>query len=111
MLNINRKTRKKLRRLHQLFPSTTIREGKYMGAGRTLLSPIPRELYGKKTDEDLKAIYAYLMSNKPIHNLVSQPTPPDKSGEMLARNRILSFKETKLKEALLTSFKGSAFVL
>jgi len=62
-----------------------LREGKYMGVGRPLLPPMPWEVYGKKTDEDLKAIYAYLMSIKPINNQVPQPTPPDKAAEMLAK--------------------------
>ncbi|MGB5287235.1 MAG: diheme cytochrome c-553 [Ignavibacteriaceae bacterium] len=62
----------------------TMRDGKYMGVGRPLLPPMPWEVYGMKTDQDLKAIYAYLMSIKPIHNQVPQPTPPDKVGEMLA---------------------------
>lgn len=55
-----------------------IREGKYMGVGRPLLPPMPWEVYAKKTDTDLKAIYAYLMSLKPISNQVPQPVPPDK---------------------------------
>ena len=63
----------------------TIREGKFMGVGRPLLPPMPWEVYGKKTDQDLKAIYAYLISIKPINNQVPQPTPPDKVGEMLAK--------------------------
>jgi len=62
-----------------------MREGKYMGVGRTLLPPMPWEVYGKKTDEDLKAIYAYLMSIKPISNQVPQPTPPDQVSEVLAQ--------------------------
>ena len=56
-----------------------------MGAGRTLLPPMPWEVYGKKTDEDLKAIYAFLMSIKPIHNQVPQPTPPDQVSEMFVK--------------------------
>jgi hypothetical protein len=62
-----------------------MREGKFMGVGRTLLPPMPWEVYGKKTDEDLKAIYAYLMSIKPIGNQVPQPTPPDQVSEVLAQ--------------------------
>jgi hypothetical protein len=62
----------------------TLREGKYMGVGRPLLPPMPWQVYGMKTDQDLKAIYAYLMSVIPIHNEVPQPTPPDKMKEMLA---------------------------
>ena len=63
----------------------TMREGKYMGVGRPLLPPMPWQVYGMKTDEDLKSIYAYLMSIKPISNQVPQPTTPDKVGEMLAK--------------------------
>jgi len=63
----------------------TLKEGKYMGVGRPLLPPMPWQVYGMKTDEDLKAIYAYLMSIKPIKNQVSQPTPPDKVAELLAK--------------------------
>lgn len=63
----------------------TVREGKYMGVGRPLLPPMPWEVLRNKTDQDLKAIYAYLMSIKPIHNQVPQPTPPDKVGEVLAK--------------------------
>lgn len=63
----------------------TIREGKYMGVGRPLLPPMPWEVYGHKTDEDLKAIYAYLMSIKPIHNEVPQPVSPDNAGMVLAK--------------------------
>ena len=62
----------------------SLREGKYMGVGRPLLPPMPWDVIGKKTDQDHKAIYAYLRSVKPIHNEVPQPTPPDKMKEMLA---------------------------
>ena len=63
----------------------SMREGKLKGVGRPLLPPMPWEVYGMKTDEDLKAIYAYLISIKPINNMVPQPTPPDKVGELLAK--------------------------
>jgi len=63
----------------------TMREGKWMGVGRPLLPPMPWQVYGMKTDEDLKAIYAYLMSIKPLHNQVPQPTPPDKVAELFAK--------------------------
>jgi len=62
-----------------------LREGKYMGVGRPLLPPMPWEVYGMKTDQDLKAIYAYLMSVKPIKNMVPQPVLPDKVEELLAK--------------------------
>lgn len=62
----------------------TLREGKLKGVGRPLLPPMPWHVYGQKTDQDLKAIYAYLQSVKPISNMVPQPVPPDKVGEVLA---------------------------
>ena len=62
----------------------TLREGKLKGVGRPLLPPMPWKEVGKKTDEDLKAIYAYLRTIKPIHNQVPQPVPPDKMEEVLA---------------------------
>jgi len=62
----------------------TLREGKYMGVGRPLLPPMPWQVIGMKTDQDLKAIYAYLHSLPAIHNEVPQPTPPDKMMEMFA---------------------------
>jgi mono/diheme cytochrome c family protein len=63
----------------------TLREGKLKGVGRPLLPPMPWDVYGQKTDEDLKAIYAYLQSIKPIRNMVPQPVSPDKAGEVLAQ--------------------------
>ncbi len=55
-----------------------------MGVGRPLLPPMPWQVYGMKNDQDLKAIYAYLKSLKPISNKVPDPITPDKAGEMLA---------------------------
>jgi len=62
----------------------TLREGKYMGVGRPLLPPMPWATIGQMTDQDLKAIYAYLKTIKPISNEVPQPIPPDKMKEVLA---------------------------
>ena len=62
----------------------SLREGKWMGVGRPLLPPMPWPGIGQMTDQDLKAIYVYLMTLKPIHNEVPQPVPPDKIKEMLA---------------------------
>lgn len=62
----------------------TLREGKYMGVGRPLLPPMPWPTIGQMTDEDLKAIYAYLKTIHPISNKVPEPTPPDKMTEVLA---------------------------
>lgn len=55
-----------------------LRKGKYGGApeGRNLLPPMPWQNFGQMTDDELKAVYAYLESTKPIHNIVPQPQPP-----------------------------------
>jgi len=55
-----------------------IRNGKLKGleAGRPLLPPMPWDMYRHMTDDELKAIFAYLKSTKPVSNLVPQPAPP-----------------------------------
>jgi mono/diheme cytochrome c family protein len=59
---------------------TAIRKGKYKGleAGRPLLPPMPWQMYQNFSDDDLRAVFAYLKSLKPIDNLVPQPVSPDK---------------------------------
>jgi Cytochrome c len=57
---------------------STIRNGKHLGNGRDILPPMPWPFIRKLTDEDLKAVYAYLMSLPAINNRVPAPvTPPD----------------------------------
>lgn len=53
-----------------------LRTGKHMGASRDILPPMPWFNYGKMTDADLKAVYAYLRSIPPVHNRVPDPVPP-----------------------------------
>jgi len=53
-----------------------IRTGKHLGAGRDILPPMPWQMYRHFTDEDLKAIFAYLRSIPPIKNKVPDPVPP-----------------------------------
>lgn len=52
-----------------------IREGKNKGMDgtRPILPPMPWPLYRNMTDDDLKAIYAYLKTVKPIKNAVPAP--------------------------------------
>jgi hypothetical protein len=59
-----------------------IRNGKYKGMenGRPLLPPMPWEMYRNFSDDELKAIFAYLKSTKPIHNVVPAPKPPVSAG-------------------------------
>jgi mono/diheme cytochrome c family protein len=53
-----------------------LRTGRHMGASREILPPMPWFNYGRMTDDDLKAVYAYLRSIPPIHNRVPDPLPP-----------------------------------
>ena len=60
----------------QLF--LALREGKFKGLalGRTLLPPMPWHMYKHMTDDEIKAIFTYLKSTKPIKNVVPPPVPP-----------------------------------
>lgn len=53
-------------------------EGKYKGLenSRPLMPPMPWQSFSELKEEDLKAIYDYLMSIKPIENVVPPYTPP-----------------------------------
>ena len=55
-----------------------IREGKYKGMDNTrpLLPPMPWQQYAHTSDEDLRAIFAYLKSTPPVENRVPSPLPP-----------------------------------
>jgi mono/diheme cytochrome c family protein len=53
-----------------------MRTGRHMGASREILPPMPWFNYGKMTDDDIKAVYAYLRSIPAIHNRVPDPLPP-----------------------------------
>ena len=54
-----------------------LREGKSKGLkeGRPLLPPMPWFVYKNMSDTDIKAIFAYLKSTKPIKNVVPAPKP------------------------------------
>jgi hypothetical protein len=54
-----------------------LRHGKLKGMenGRNLLPPMPWFVYKNMTDEDLKSIYAFLQTTKPVHNVVPAPRP------------------------------------
>jgi len=55
-----------------------IRTGKHQGQpnGRMILPPMPWEMYRHATDDDLKAVWAYLRSIPAIDNMVPLPIPP-----------------------------------
>lgn len=52
-----------------------IRNGKYKGLeeSRDLLPPMPWTIYKNLTDEDLRSIYYYLKTTKPVYNVVPAP--------------------------------------
>jgi mono/diheme cytochrome c family protein len=54
----------------------TIRSGKHWGTSRPIMPPMPWFNYAKATDEDLKAIYAYLRTIPPVHNTIRPYEPP-----------------------------------
>jgi mono/diheme cytochrome c family protein len=55
-----------------------LRTGKHKGLdeGRPIMPPMPWQEIGKLTDDDLKAVFAFLKSTPPIKNRVPDPVPP-----------------------------------
>ena len=54
----------------------SMRTGKHKGALREILPPMPWQSLGKMSDGDLKAMFAYLKTIKPIVNKAPEPIPP-----------------------------------
>lgn len=53
-----------------------MRTGKHMGAGRPIMPPMPTPNIGRMTDEDLRAVFAYLRSIPPLENAAPDWQPP-----------------------------------
>ena len=55
-----------------------MRTGKHQGqpGGREILPPMPWEDFNAMTDDDLKAVFAYLRSIAPVKNQVPLPVVP-----------------------------------
>jgi hypothetical protein len=55
-----------------------IRNGKQKGfaGSRMLLPPMPWQTFRNLTGDELKAMFAYLKSTKPVSNMVPPPAPP-----------------------------------
>ena len=53
-----------------------IRTGHHMGRAREIQPPMPWTSYKQASDEDLKAIFAYLRTIKPVVNHVPEYQPP-----------------------------------
>ena len=54
----------------------TMRTGRHQGKGRALLPPMPWFSVAALSDEDIKAVFAYLQSLTPVHNRVPAPIDP-----------------------------------
>ena len=56
----------------------SLRNGTAKGipGSRPLLPPMPWEMIRNMTDDEMKAVFAYLNSIKPVNNLVPAPVPP-----------------------------------
>jgi cytochrome c553 len=57
---------------------SALKYGNYRGVegARKLLPPMPWTNYSKMTDDDAKAIFAYLKTLKPVKNIVPEPIAP-----------------------------------
>ena len=57
-----------------------LREGKFKGLDNTrpLLPPMPWFVYKNLSDDDLKSIFAFLKTTKPVKNVVPEAKPFDK---------------------------------
>ena len=53
-----------------------IRTGKHFGTSRDILPPMPWPAYGQMTDDELRAVWEYLGTIRPILNHVPDPIPP-----------------------------------
>ena len=53
-----------------------LRTGKHMGTARDILPPMPWDFYGQLSDDDLKALWAYLGTIRAVKNHVPDPIPP-----------------------------------
>jgi hypothetical protein len=62
-----------------------VRTGRHMGgSGRPILPPMPWMTLAQQTDDDLKAIFAYLQSIPAIRNDVPAPKVPDAAMDAIA---------------------------
>lgn len=55
---------------------SAMKSGAHLGTSRPILPPMPWQMYAQLSEDDLKAIYAYLKTLPPIKNQVPNPIPP-----------------------------------
>ena len=58
-----------------------LQTGKQMGVGRPIMPPMPWQGYAQMTEEDLRAMYAFLQTIPPIENRVPPYQPPAEPAE------------------------------
>jgi hypothetical protein len=55
----------------------TMKTGRHQGKGRPILPPMPYFVVANLTDDDMRALFAYLQSLKPVRNRVPDPVDPE----------------------------------
>ena len=67
----------------------SLRTGKHMGieAGRPIMPPMPWFNLAEAEEEDLKTIFRYLQSLKPIDNYVPEPVSPEEVLKMIRKSK------------------------
>jgi mono/diheme cytochrome c family protein len=58
---------------------SALRKGRHMGVSRPILPPMPWQAFRNLSDEDLKSMFAYLRTLKPVHNRVPDPVVRDEA--------------------------------
>lgn len=56
-----------------------LRTGRHQGRGRQILPPMPYPFISQLTDDELRAMFAFLQSIPKIQNKVPEPLPPPKN--------------------------------
>jgi cytochrome c553 len=62
-----------------------LKTGRHMGVSRPILPPMPWEAFRNLSEEDLRSVYAYLRTIRPIRNRVPEPEPPSGAAVAAAR--------------------------
>jgi mono/diheme cytochrome c family protein len=72
--------------LEQFRKAFTQGKSKGLDEGRQLLPPMPWFNFTNIKDEDLKAIFTYLKSTKPVRNVVPGPMPPNELAKYIKKS-------------------------
>lgn len=80
-----------------------LRSGRHRGEGRPILPPMPWMTLASQSEDDLKAIYAYLRTIPAVHNQVAEATVPPQALEQTAA----SYEKVKAQQAAAAPAGGS----